>query len=292
MRSVKLSVALAREVSIARTQAATGWLRGTPYGRTLRRVIEGLAEVQLVDRSLALAAQIFTSVLPVMIAASVFSGWQAPAETINDQFGFDTRSLYVDEASLAADPSMAAFGVVGLLMVLLGGTSFARALARVYEAVWKVPPIGPRDAWRWLAALLAVALAAGLVGQTRELTTIGYAGRLLASLSEVIIWLFVWMLAPFLLTKAALTGRLLWASGVLTAVGLTAVHAAGRILLPRITTNAQENFGPLGLAFTSVSWLFVISVVIVGAASIVKALALDETCVGRYLRGQADVDQG
>ncbi|MEV6325801.1 hypothetical protein AB0M45_32245 [Nocardia sp. NPDC051787] len=291
MRSVKLSVALAREVSIARTLAATGWLRGTPYGRTLRRVIEGLAEIQLVDRSLALAAQIFTSVLPVMIAASVFSGWHAPAKTINDQFGFDSRSLYVDGTSLAADPSIAAFGVVGLLMVLLGGTSFARALARMYEAVWKVPAIGPREAWRWLATLLAVALAAGLVGQTRGLAQTGYAGRLLALLGEVVIWVFVWVLAPFLLTKGALTGRLLVVSGVLTAVGLTAVHAAGRILLPRITTNAQEHFGPLGLAFTSVSWLFVMSLVIVAAASIVKALALDETSIGHYLRGKANGDR-
>ncbi|BDU00161.1 hypothetical protein [Nocardia sputorum] len=290
MRSVKLSVVLAREVSIARTQAATGRLRGTPYGRTLRRVIEVLAEIQLVDRSLALAAQIFTSVLPVMIAASVFSGWHAPAKTINDQFGFDSRSLYTDGGSLSADPAIAAFGVVGLLMVLLGGTSFARALARVYEAVWKVPAIGPREAWRWLVALLAVALAAGLVGQIRDLEQIRYAGRLLALLGEVVIWVFVWMLAPYLLTKGALTGRLLWASGLLTAIGLTAVHAAGRVLLPRITTNAQEHFGPLGLAFTSVSWLFVLSVVIVGAASVVKALALDETTIGRYLRGRDNGD--
>ncbi|MBF6193879.1 hypothetical protein [Nocardia implantans] len=291
MRSVKLSVALAREVSLARTQVATGWLRGTPFGRTLRRVMDGLAEIQLVDRSLALAAQIFTSVLPVMIAASVFSGWHAPAETINDQFGFDSAAVSADGGSLTANPAIAAFGAVGLLMVLLGGTSFARALARMYEAVWKVPAIGPREAWRWLAALLAVALAAGLVGQIRDLTQIRYAGRLLALLGEVVIWMFVWMLAPFLLTKGALTGRLLWVSGALTAIGLTAVHAAGRVLLPRITTNAREHFGPLGLAFTSVSWLFVLSVVIVGAAAIVKALALDETAIGHYLRGQADDDR-
>ncbi|WP_330231614.1 hypothetical protein OHA40_03415 [Nocardia sp. NBC_00508] len=291
MRSVRLSVALAREVSLARTQAATGWLRGTPYGRTLRRLIEGLAEIQIVDRSLALAAQIFTSVLPVIIAASAFSGWQAAANTINDQFGFDSESLSADGGPMPTDPSMAAFGVVGLLMILLGGTSFARALARVYEAVWQVPVIGPRDAWRWLATLLAVALAAGLVGQTRELAEIRYAGRPLALLSEVTIWALVWILAPFLLTKGALTGRLLWVSGVLTAVGLTAVHAAGRVILPRIAANAHENFGPLGLAFTSVSWLFVMSVVIVGAASVVKALALDETTIGRYLRGPGSGDR-
>lgn len=247
--------------------------------------MDGLVEIQIIDRSLALAAQIFTSVLPVIIAASVSSGWHTAADTINDQFGFDSRSLSGSAGSAPRDPSFAAFGVVGLLMIVLGGTSFARALARVYGAVWKVVTIGPRDAWRWFAALLAVALSVGLIGQTRGLSHIRYAGRPLALLGEIAIWTFVWALAPFLLTKGALTGRLLWVSGLLTAIGLAAVHVAGRIALPRITTNAQERFGPLGLAFTTVSWLFVMSVVIVGAAVVVKALALDETWVGRYLRG-------
>ncbi|MFI9637274.1 hypothetical protein ACIHAX_31725 [Nocardia sp. NPDC051929] len=285
MRSVKLSVALAREVSLARSRAATGWLRGTPQGRTVRRMIDGLAEVQIVDRSMVLAAQIFTSVLPVIIAASVFSGWHAAAETINDQFGFDSGSLGAETGTSSGDPTLAAFGVVGLLMVVLGGTSFARALARVYAAVWKVPTLGPRDAWRWLAALLAVAIAVALVGQTRELTRIRYAGGPLALAGELVVWACVWTVAPFLLTKGALTGRPLWVSGVLTAAGLTAMHAVGRVVLPRTTANAEAHFGPLGLAFTTVSWLFVLSMVIVGAAAVVKALALDETAVGRFLRG-------
>ncbi|MFE7797603.1 hypothetical protein [Nocardia sp. NPDC057440] len=282
---MKLSVSLARQVSVARAEAATGWLRATPSGRTLWRVVDGLVAIQVVDRSLALAAQIFTSVLPVIIAASVFSGWHAAADTVSDQFGFNSASLSTGDTDAPMDPSFAAFGVVGLVMVVLGGTSFARALGRVYGAIWQVPSMGPRDAWRWVATLLAVALCAALVGQTRGLTHIRYAGRPLALVGEVAIWTFVWTLVPLLLTKGALTGRLLWVSALLTAVGLTSVHVAGRIVLPRITTNAQHHFGPLGLAFTSVSWLFVMSLVIVGAASVVKSFALDETCVGRYLRG-------
>ncbi len=269
---------------MARAEGATGWLRATPVGRTLWRIVDGLVEIQIVDRALALAAQIFTSVLPVIIAASVFSGWHTAADTISDQFGFDTQSLSVGEAD-TTDPSFAAFGVVGLLMVVLSGTSFARALGRVYGAVWQVPSMGPRDAWRWLAALLAVALSVGLVGQTRDLSHVQYAGRPLALIGEIIVWTLVWAFAPFLLTKGALTGRFLWATGLVTAVGLTAVHVAGRIALPRMTANAQQHFGPLGLAFTSVSWLFIMSMAIVGAASVVNSFAADETFVGRFLRG-------
>ncbi|MFE6862424.1 hypothetical protein [Nocardia sp. NPDC057668] len=265
-------------------RAVVDRLRRTPAGRTAWRVVSGLIEIQWVDRSLALAAQIFISVLPVIIAASVFSGWHTAADTLSDQFGFDAGRLGVTEAE-TSDPSFAAFGVLGLVMVLLSGTSFARALGRVYGAVWSVPSMGPRDAWRWLAALVAVALSVSLVAQTRGLSRLDYAGRPLALLGEVAVWTLVWAFAPYLLTKGALSGRLLWATGLLTAVGLTAVHVAGRILLPRITANAQQHFGPLGLAFTSVSWLFVMSMVIVGAAAIIEAVADDDNPVGRYLRG-------
>ncbi|MEV0247534.1 hypothetical protein AB0H76_13160 [Nocardia sp. NPDC050712] len=265
-------------------------LRGTPAGRTLWRVVDGLVEIQVVDRALALAAQIFTSVLPVIIAASVFSGWHTAADVISDQFGFDTRTLELGDAATSSDPSLAAFGVAGFVMVVLSGTSFARALGRVYGAAWQVPSMGPRDAWRWLATLLAVALAVGLVGQTRDLAGLDYAGRPLALLGETAIWTLVWTLVPFLLTKGALSGRVLWATGLLSAAGLTVVHVAGRIVLPRTTASAQQHFGPLGLAFTSVSWLFVMSVVIVGAASVVGALAADESAIGRFLRGPDRID--
>lgn len=276
----------------ARNQAAivVDWTRSTPLGATMWRIVDGLIEVQLVDRSLALAAQIFTSVLPVIIAASVFSGWQTGTDTIKDQFGFDSQTLSVVGEADTGDPSFAAFGVVGLLMVLISGTSFARALGRVYGAVWQVPSIGPRDAWRWLATLVAVALSVALVGQTRVLGQIRYAGGPLALGGEILIWTLVWALAPYLLTKGVLRGRLLWVCAALTAIGLSVVHIAGRIALPRITLNAQRHFGSWGLAFTSVSWLFVMSIVIVGAATVIRGLALDETIIGRYLRGPDEIN--
>lgn len=283
--AVKSRAARIRERVDAGIAAGTDWSRRTPVGRTLWRIVDGLIEIQVVDRSLALAAQIFTSVLPVIIAASVFSGWHAAADTISDQFGFDTAELPGGDAEVSGDPSVAAFGVIGLLMVVLSGTSFARALARLYVAVWRVPAMGPRDAWRWVATLFAVAVAVGLVGQTRDLAQMRYAGRPLAAAGEIAIWTLVWALAPFLLTKGAITGRRAWATGLLTAVGLTVVHVTGQFTLPRVTANAQQHFGPLGIAFTTVSWLFVMSIVVVSAASIVGALTADETFVGGYLRG-------
>ncbi|MFE7418785.1 hypothetical protein [Rhodococcus sp. NPDC057529] len=284
MRSTKLSVALAREALAARTETANGWLQGTPPGRTVRRVIDGLIEIELVDRSMTLAARIFTSVLPVMIAASTLSSWNVTASTIKTQFGFDPTELTSGDVD-TTNPSFAAFGVVGLLMIAISGTSFARALARIYGKIWNVPSINLRDAWRWLVVLFAVALSGTAIGLASELTNVRFIGPPLAVAGEFAVWMAVWTLSPYLLTIGTLKGRVLWATGMLTAAALTVLHVGGRLVLPRITAAAQHQFGPLGLVFTAISWLFVLSVVIVGSAVIVKAIALDEGYVGRYLRG-------
>lgn len=286
MRSTKLSVALAREALAARTETANGWLQGTPPGRTVRRVIDGLIAIELVDRSMTLAARIFTSVLPVMIAASTLSSWNVTARTIKTQFGFDPTELTTTSGTVdTTNPSFAAFGVVGLLMIAISGTSFARALARIYGRIWNVPSITLRDAWRWLVVLFAVAMSGTAIGLAAELTTVRFIGPPLAVAVEFAVWMAVWTLSPYLLTKGTLKGRVLWATGALTAAALTALHVGGRLVLPRITAAAQHQFGPLGLVFTAISWLFVLSVVIVGSAVIVKAIALDEGYVGQYLRG-------
>ncbi|MEN0140196.1 MAG: hypothetical protein AAGC80_33925 [Rhodococcus sp. (in: high G+C Gram-positive bacteria)] len=279
-------MALAREALAARTETANGWLQGTPPGRTVRRVIDGLIDIELVDRSMTLAARIFTSVLPVMIAASTLSSWDVTASTIKTQFGFDPTELSTSSGTVdATDPSFAAFGVVGLLMIAISGTSFARALARIYGKIWNIPSINIRDAWRWLVVLFAVAMSGTAIGLTGELTNVRFIGPPLALAGEFLVWMAVWTLSPYLLTMGTLKGRVLWATGALTAAALTVLHTAGRLVLPRITASAQHQFGSLGLVFTAISWLFVLSVVIVGSAVIVKAVALDEGYVGRYLRG-------
>ncbi|OUS95556.1 hypothetical protein CA951_13055 [Rhodococcus sp. NCIMB 12038] len=286
MRSTKLSVALAREALAARTETANGWLQGTPPGRTVRRIIDGLVEIELFDRSMTLAAKIFTSVLPVMIAVSTVSEWNVTARSLEDQFGFDPSVLSSAVGTVdPTTPTFAAFGVFGLLMVAVSGTSFARALARIYAKIWNVPSISLRDAWRWLVVLFAVALSTSAIAAANQLTNLRYFGLTLTLVAELAIWWAVWTLCPYLLTMGTLKGRVLWASGALTAAGLTTIHAGGRLVLPRITQTAQHQFGAIGLVFTAISWLFVMSVVIVAAAVITKAVALDETYIGRYLRG-------
>ncbi|MDJ0360798.1 hypothetical protein [Rhodococcus sp. H29-C3] len=276
---------LAREARHARTEA-DGWFERTSPGRTFRRVIEEIVAIELFDRAMTLAAKIFTSVLPVIIAATMFSGWDLVAHGIDDQFGFNPASGPGGSGGLqATDPSFATFGVVGLLMIVISGTSFARTLTRIYGKIWNMPPSGLNHAWRWMVVLFIVAMSVPLLGIARSVAELRFVGRPLALLVEFAVWLFVWVLTPHLLTGGWVSGRVLWATGALTAAGLTAFRAGGRVVLPRITETAEAQFGQWGLVFTSISWLFGYSVIIVGAAAVTKALALDEGPIGRVLRG-------
>ncbi|MGW0043214.1 hypothetical protein [Rhodococcus sp. NPDC003348] len=288
--STKLSVALAREALEVRRQTAHGWLRGTVAGRTVARILRGLADIELADRSMTLAAQEFTSVLPLIIAVGTIGNLGGVSEAFSDQLGIDPGALTTITTTTAdtieaSPPTFAAFGVVGILMVLLGGTSFARALGRVYGRIWKVPTLTLRGWWRWLAVLIAVATSVGLLGWVRKLTSLDWVGPPLAMCGEAVIWFALWAAVPYLLTEGRLTGRVLWATAAVTSAGLTTVGLAGVLYLPLATSSASDKFGELGLIFTAITWMFIQSGVVVAAAVIVKALAVDEGVVGRLLRG-------
>ncbi len=107
-------------------------------------MLSGFADAEWADRSMTLAAQSFTSVLPVAIVASSLGNHDAVTRGFFDQFGIDVDGVGVGvgvDAVGLDDPSFAAFGIVGTLMVLIGGTSFARALGRMYGRIWKVPTL-------------------------------------------------------------------------------------------------------------------------------------------------------
>ncbi|WP_433609446.1 hypothetical protein [Prescottella agglutinans] len=289
MRSSKFNVALAREALAARSETAQGWLRGTAPGRTVQRILTGFIDIEWADRSMTLAAQSFTSVLPVVIAASTIGHRDTATKGFFSQFGIDVESIDLAPGSFEpTEPTFAAFGIIGLLMVVLSGTSFARALGRMYGRAWHVPTLKVSSWWRWVAVLLAVAASAALIGFTKILQGVPYLGGSLVLIAQLAVWTGLWALVPYLLTERRLSSRVLWCTGVITATGLAALGLAGNIVLPRTIAEAESKFGALGLVFTAIGWMFVACGIIVGATVITKALALDEGPVGRYLRGPVE----
>ncbi|MGN5238229.1 hypothetical protein [Rhodococcus sp. SJ-3] len=239
-----------------------------PVGRALERILVGLGRIELVDRSMTLAAQLFTSVLPVIMAASLLVDTSAIRETLLAPFGVDPSALLQDGFEVTSEA--AAFGAVGLLMVLISGTSFARALGRVYGRIWDTPVLRLSHAWRWCAVLLLVATSALVTGLIHQL-----GAPILALVAQWCMWVCVWTACPTLLTAGLVPTRVLGATGILTATLLTAVSIGGRITLPHVTASSEAHFGTLGIVFTIVGYLFVVAVALVASPVIVQALIGD-----------------
>ena len=92
--------------------------------------------------------------------------------------------------------------LLGLVVALITATSYSRALERMYAKVWQVKRPGLHAAWRWLATVLAVILAVGLLGLTREATEGVPLPALWDFVLRMVVWTVVWTYVPWALLRA------------------------------------------------------------------------------------------
>ncbi|MGK9274002.1 hypothetical protein KXR83_23670 [Williamsia muralis] len=257
-------------------------LRTTARGRAAVRVVFEVLEIGVVDRAMTLAAQSFTSLVPVMIAIGTLGAMDPVSEALRSDYGLD-----LSELDGATEPSATAFGVVGVFMLVISGTSYARALARTYGQIWSSAIPTYRQGWRWIVVILAIAVGAMAIGAARALDDVPVVGPWLMVATQFAIWLLVWTAIPALLLPIGLPTRALWSTGALTALGLTGLQVASVVALPRIMNSAEKQFGVLGMVFTMIGWLFVYSAIAVISATVVHALTqdVDDDALGRWLRG-------
>lgn len=259
-------------------------LRTTARGRAAVRVVFEVLEIGVVDRAMTLAAQSFTSLVPVMIAIGTLGAMDPVSEALRSDYGLDLAEL-----DGATDESATAFGVVGVFMLVISATSYARALGRAYGRIWGLAVPSLRQGWRWIVVIIAVATGATAIGTARALGDVPVVGAGLMVSAQFAVWLLVWTAIPALLLPVGLPTRARWSTGALTALGLTALQVASVVALPRIMNSAEKQFGVLGMVFTMIGWLFVYSAIVVISATVVHALTqdVDDDAPGRWLRGSS-----
>jgi membrane protein len=236
-----------------------------------RRSLARFVELQGMDRSMALAGQAFAALMPLLIVI----GAASPAGGEDIVEGLIERLELTGEAAetlrdAVADPAAVSdsVNVAGALLLIISALSFTRALQRLYVLAWRLPPLGMRgNKWglAWLAAFsVFVSLQPGVValfdGAVSSAVTLALSCAL-------------WLFTPWILVGKAIPWRRLLPQAVLTAFGLTALGAAATIYMPRAVASAAGQFGFIGVAFALLSWLFVISLVLVAAAALGATLS-------------------
>ena len=129
-----------------------------------------MGSLQLIDRGMTLAAHVFTSVLPILIVAGAVHSQLDPQSgpILAEHLGLDTATAEILEKSLPGGAQeLRATGVIGVVLLVIAATSFARALERSLRTIWRTPTTSIKFAWRWLAAVTAVIVGLAAVVAAR-----------------------------------------------------------------------------------------------------------------------------
>ena len=258
--------------SLKRLRPLIERLARRPIGRLVARTVSGLVQLQIFDRAMTLAAQAFTSIFPVLILLGAVLG-SGLNTSLADVVSLPPASRSVLDDALS-HAGVSAFGVVGALVVLLSSTGLARALTRAYASVWEIrrTPTGPRAAWRWLTVVLALAVFAvgtRLLGRVTDALPMPIlASGVLLLIADCALAIFI----PRLLLGVGVPVRLLIPGGVIFGLIMIVVRPAGAVYLPRALQTSADRYGTIGVAFTYIGWLYILSFCLLLASVLGRAI--------------------
>lgn len=235
-------------------------------------VIRRFFELELLDRSFAIAAQLFVAMLPliiVVVSVAVDPSSDFIPSQISDRFGLEgAADLSVRQLFSAPGPERA-ISWLAVVMSLLSAFSLSRRLSRTYGLIFGLPALRRNQLWRGVAW---IGLQIVLFGLASELRTVRREeGDLLATLIGIVL-LVVWFLGDLLAVKLlvpSITRRLLIPTALLGSAGSVALSGWSAVFMPHTFSSQAEQFGPIGVTFALFTLLLAVTSVIVIAPLLV-----------------------
>lgn len=237
-------------------------------GRCVRRFVDMTG----IDRSMVLASQAFTSMIPLLILVATW----APAGKENVIADSVIRKFHLegDAASavtqLFAVPASASGTVstFSALLLVISGTSFTRRFQRMYRAAYEQEKAGLRSGLYSTLGLFV------LIGEFLVL----YGARTLVAFLPLS-WLFtlpiavvtgviLWTSIPYLLLTRQVHWRRLVFGGVVAAVSTAVYSVASSIYMPGTVERYTREFGLFGVTIALIGWLLAIAFILVASAAI------------------------
>jgi membrane protein len=220
--------------------------------------------IQGIDRSMAIGAQAYTALFPLLIVYASVLPYDADfADAIIQRFELTgAAAASVESAFAPSGEVQSSVTAIGVLLLLVSALSFSRGMQRLYETAFGLPTLGMKNTkWGllWLALICLIAavrpVALGGLGGTAELV---------ASLAVAGV---IWLATPYLLLgRRARAGRLAPVA-VLSTIGMTGVGIWSAIWMPVAVASSSREFGVIGVGFALLTWLVAIGSVLVVAAT-------------------------
>ena len=258
-------------------RALTFWLRPDFLVRCLRRfqTLEGF------DRAIALASLTFSALIPLGIVVSGAVSDHSIGQHLVERYGLEGNGAEaVKDLFDTGEELASSFSVFSFFLLLVTILSFSRAIQRLFERAWELPPLSVRNTKNgliWMCGLVVYAVATGVVranynSGVLELLT----GAVLGLLSVAFV---VW--SGVLLSNRRITRHQLLPAAILVAAvgGLLAI--GGDIYVPRLFNSYASRYGAVGAVFALISWLFVLMVGLVAAVAVGREVSDELDAIGR-----------
>jgi membrane protein len=251
----------------------TFWLRPDFVLRCLRRfqAVEGF------DRAIALASLFFSAIIPLGIVMSgVLSDHDVGAQLV-ERFELEGKGARaVSDLFDTTDDLASGFSIFSAFLLLVTILSFSRAVQRLFERTWELPPLSVRNTKNgviWVAGLVVYSTVAGFARSQADdgILQIVWGVLLVAAGLAFVLWTGV------LLTNRRVSTHELLPAAILIVALAAILGVAGDIYVPRLFNSYADRYGAVGAVFALISWLFVLMVALVSA-----------TAVGREVSGELD----
>ena len=227
----------------------------------------------------ALAFRLFGALLPLALLAAVLLGYastvdRSSPEDVGETVGIRTALLEsVAESSRLSSGTRWTVIAFALFALVWSATSAAKAIRAVHSLAWdgRVARLGRavQAGLVLIVTLLAFTLVWAIVGGARS--RLGDAG-LLVAFGAVVLFFAIWLAVSRLLPHDDASWTALVPGALLVAAGMQLTHLGTVLFLSGRVERASATYGSLGVAFTLLLWLFVVSRVIVASAMLNSAL--------------------
>jgi membrane protein len=265
-------------------QPVLGWLLSRWLGRVAINGLREFVRLDIFDRSMTIAAQFFSSVIPILI---LFMTWASArdAHRLTDALDLpeETRAVLEDAIQGAGGAS---FGIAGIVITVISATSLSRALTRALTTIWGLPKpkSGMGSVWRWVAAVLVLTLSVVVVSAASEPVHVLPPREMLPLLASFALDVSVTLFVPWVLLAGAVHPRLLAPGALVFAMLMLAVRPATAAWLPHALEVSADRYGSLGVAFTYLACLYTASLCFLGTALIGQVIANDGGELGVWIR--------
>jgi uncharacterized membrane protein YvlD (DUF360 family)/uncharacterized BrkB/YihY/UPF0761 family membrane protein len=242
------------------------------WGSFIGRCIQRFLRMEGFDRSLVLASQAFTALIPLLIIVAALAPSGGPeliGRTIIAKFGLTgTSADAVQQLFAVSGVAQTSASVGSALLLLYSGVSFTRRLAKMYRAAWNEEKAGVRGnlfaALGLFVFVAEVLFVYWLMSLARNLPLDWVVALPLSILTGLVPWTSV----PYLLMNRQVHWRRLLVGGALTATSMAFFGMATTLYMPDLIDQYTSQFGLFGVTIAIIGWLLGAAVITVASTAI------------------------